>query len=646
MSPAIPAPVTPPSAPAAIVPPASRRWLVCLAVVLVWQGWRTLCLFGPEHRLTHLISEQPIVSGQHALHLYHGLLGARAFWDRGTLCCYDPAFYAGYPKTPIFDSGSRPAELVLAITGGRGVAATYKIALALLSLTVPLVSYFAARANRLGPGPACLAALLPSMVWWSRPCREALHDGAVDLLLAAVLWPLAVACLLRHHRRPGPCAALGLTASLLLGCFAHPPLFILFLALFFIYYFSTGTRHRLPWHAVLWGCVATAVGLNAFWLVDWVGYWWICTAAPGGSPLPGSAWVALWDHNVWASAAERGLCAVLVGGAVVGVLLYRIDRDRPEARLFGLGILGLLVLAALGLTRESLRPWGGGKLIVPALVLAVLPATRAAAGLADLLRRRAPWRAALALTAAAAGAGFTFRDAATSWVLEGHSTTLQIGIDDNACAVLDALQAHTTPEARILWEDRHIGPGSANWTPLLPLLTGRAFIGGLDAEAGIEHAATGLADGSLAGRPLHEWTDAELGDYCRRYNVGWIVCSSLRARWRLALWSKARQLMEWPPAGNDGRALFAIDRPHSFTLIGSAQWVSADAQRIVLSDVVPQREDGRSQVILSLHHHAGMRVTPTRVRLERCEDPQDPIPLVRLLVTDPVARVTIQWDRR
>jgi hypothetical protein len=618
---------------------------VCLGVVLVWQAWRTLGLFGPGQPLTHLTSDEPIVSGQHALHLYHGLLGARALWDRGTLCCYDPAFYAGYPKTPVFDSGSRPAELVLALTGGRAAAAVYKFSLAILCVAVPLVMYLAARAGRLARGPACLAALLAVLVWWTRPCREALHGGAIDLLLAALLWPLALSCLLRYHRRSGPRAAIGLTAALLLGCFAHPPLFMLFLPLFFVYYLSTGIRHRVLWHALLWGALGTAVGLNAFWLVDWVGYWWIRTPAAAGTILNGSVWTALWDRSIWGSAVERGLCAALVGAAAAGVLVYRIDRERLEARLFGLGVLGLLVLAALGLTREGMQPWGAGSLLIPAMLLAVLPAARAAAAVRHLLQRQFAWRAVLGATAAAAGAGFAFRDA-VPWLPGGVSTPLQIGLDEKARAILDAVQAHTTADARILWEDRRSTPGAANWTPLLPLLTGQAFIGGLGPEAGIEHATAGLIEGSLAGRPLEQWTDGELNDYCRRYNVGWVVCSSLRTRWRLGLWSRAHSIVEVPPAGDEGHILFAIDRPHSFTLSGSARWVNADAQRIVLTDVTPQREDGRWQVLLSLHHHAGMRVTPSRVHIERFDDPQDPIPLVRLIVTDPVARVTIQWDRR
>src|SRR5262245_56393370 len=92
-------------------------WIVVLLGLIGWQGWMTLTLFGRERPWEQLLDDQAIMSGRHPLHLYHGYLGARAFRERGTLCCYDPAFYAGYPKTPVFDSGSRPAELFLTLAG-------------------------------------------------------------------------------------------------------------------------------------------------------------------------------------------------------------------------------------------------------------------------------------------------------------------------------------------------------------------------------------------------------------------------------------------------------------------------------------------------------------------------------------------------
>src|SRR5205823_15114833 len=111
------------------------------------------------------------------------------------------------------------------------------------------------------------------------------------------------------------------------------------------------------------------------------------------------------------------------------------------------------------------------------------------------------------------------------------------------------------------------------WAVLVPVLTGRSMVGGLDADARLEHLAVGLRDGSLAGRPLGRWTDSELECYCRRYNVGWVVATSPAAvdRFSRLAWA-ARQT----PKGIGPAELFRLDRPNSFVLRGQARWLGAD----------------------------------------------------------------------
>ena len=55
--------------------------------------------FDPLARELH---DQPILSGRHPANLYLGMLAARARLATHSGCCYDPAFQAGYPRTPIF----------------------------------------------------------------------------------------------------------------------------------------------------------------------------------------------------------------------------------------------------------------------------------------------------------------------------------------------------------------------------------------------------------------------------------------------------------------------------------------------------------------------------------------------------------------
>jgi hypothetical protein len=84
--------------------------------------------------------------------------------------------------------------------------------------------------------------------------------------------------------------------------------------------------------------------------------------------------------------------------------------------------------------------------------------------------------------------------------------------------------------------------------------------------------------------------------------------------------------------------------PASYALKGSrARWLHADSAHIALADVEPN-ENG--EAVLSLHYQAGMRVSPSRVQLERELDPYDPIPFVRLRLPGPVVRVTITWEKK
>src|SRR6184192_2136621 len=126
-------------------PKDSRIWYLIGLGLIVWQGWMTLTLFGPDHPWQRLCDDQPVVSGRHALHFYHGMLGAQSLRERGRLSCYDPAFQAGYPKTPVFDSGSRPAELFLVAAGGGYHPAAYKIGLAICCCLVPALLMLASR---------------------------------------------------------------------------------------------------------------------------------------------------------------------------------------------------------------------------------------------------------------------------------------------------------------------------------------------------------------------------------------------------------------------------------------------------------------------------------------------------------------------
>jgi hypothetical protein len=618
-------------------------WLLALCALMAYQAWMTLGLFGAERPWQRLLDGDPIVSGRHPLHLYHGYLGARSLHERGTLSCYDAAFQAGYPKTAVFDSGSRPAELMLALGGGRYRPQAYKVGLALLCASAAGLLAVAARGAGLSRCGTCAATAAGVLVWWSKPWRDALEAGDVDLLFAALLVVAQFGLLIRYHQRPGPASLLGVIATGFLGWFAHPLLLALMLPLFMIYYLSVGTRHAWFWHAGLLPGLLAAVAANAPWLLDFLQYWPILLPLQLDAPrLPHRTFATVWNAPLWGAPLDRAFGGAVLALGAVGAVLLNQTRQRPAARLFGLAFAGFFLVAVASLLWESLGGLGATRLLAPALLFAALPAGHAATEALAFARRWAGWGGAVALPAVPAGlVWLAAPDAAAEWLHRLHTPqAFQIGLGDERRALVETLEAKTTPDARILWEDRPGTRLSSRWTALLPLLTDRAYVGGLDPDGAIAHTAIGLVDQTLAGKSLKDWTPDELNEYCERYNIGWVVCWSPAARAKFAAWPKAEATAALSDGG-DG-CLFTIHRPASFALRGSAKWLAADSQRIVLEDVRPDN----GQVLLSLHYQDGMRVTPSRVQLERAEDKDDHIYFVRLLIADPfVTRVTITWEK-
>src|SRR5262249_7258545 len=195
--------------------------------------------------------------------------------------------------------------------------------------------------------------------------------------------------------------------------------------------------------------------------------------------------------------------------ASLGVFLFNENSQRTTARLLGLAWVGFLVLAMLGIAWEPVARLGAAQLVVPALLFASLPAAHAlTTGLGWLYRRSGSLLGPAAVAIGVAGLiALTASGPVLTWGMRlGVPQPLRLGLGSERTDLLAFLQTNTTSAARILWEDGHESQHDSLWTALLPLLTDRAFVGGLDPDAGIEHATGGLANRMLAGRPVREWS--------------------------------------------------------------------------------------------------------------------------------------------
>lgn len=620
----------------------SPAWLVAAAAVVVAQAGLALALFGPGRSWDAVRDERPVLSGKHPLHLYHGTLGAATFRSTRNAACYDPAFQAGYPKTPVFDGGSRPAEL-FALVGGSGYhPAAYKRGLFAFLLLIPIAFIAAARGAGVPPGAAVLAGCVGVLLGWSPAVRQMLEAGQLDLLAAGLAAAVFVPWLGAYARNPGVESWLVLATLAVVGWYAHPLVWLGLGPILFAFYLVFAPRHGPGWHLGLVGIVTCGIAPNAWWLVDWARFWWLRQPSEGDQiPLPE------WGAILGGVGDYANLCVGLPGGPAIplvalgGVIFLWVTRRCASA-----GLAVVAVLTAVALARVA-GAWPRMPSDVPARVAPLAAAflvPAAAFGTWELLRR-VSFANVGAVLAAGGMVVVAWADGPGDPLARGlgvHPDPLLIGFTDEQQQLLTAIEKHTTPDARVLWDDAD--PRSA-WTgsALLPVYTNRAFLGGLDVDAEIEHGYCSLSNQHLNGRPLSEWSDAELTAFCRWYNVGWVVCRGGRTAERWARYTPAKVVTRLTESGQPV-LLFAIDRPRSFVLSGSATWESADAKRVVLTDVCPNPS---GEIDLSLHAFEGLRVFPSLVKLESVLDPtgRDPIHHIRLRAPGPIPRVTIVWER-
>ncbi|MFO0802489.1 MAG: hypothetical protein U0791_05120 [Gemmataceae bacterium] len=612
-------------------------WLLGVCGLVLAQAGFALAAFGPDRSLAPVLDDQPIVSGRHPLHLYHGSLGAATFRETGGTTGFDPNFQAGYPKTPAFDSGSRPAELFLTLGGGTYSPQAYKLGVLACLLAIPLAFVTAARGVGLPAGAAVLAGAFGTLIGWSGPMRRMLDEGELDSIAAGLAVLVHAAWLVRYARHFDIESWLVLAGVSVAGWYAQPAVWLGLAPIVFAFYFVYAPRRELAWHLGLVGILAAGIAPNLWWLTDWARYWWLAQHSLDQVGLP--AWGAVLgsprEYFAFAGAVPFGIA--MTGAGAAGIVALWRSGCRCGAGLAVAGGFVAIFAARILAVWPNMTADGPERLAPLALGFLSLPA---AFGAWKLLERAS--FAILGTSLAAGGlllaAWCDGPDRPFARSLRLRIEPLAIGLTAEQQELVDTLKRGTTTEARILWDDTSDHRGPWNWTALLPVLTGRAYLGGLDCESGVESGYLEMRDGKLCGQRLQDLPDDKLAEFCRWYNLGWVVCRSPETRER---WSRLPMAKTIATVGST--TILELQRPRSFVLTGSAKWETCVPNRITLTDVVP---DANGEVCLSLHHppSSGLRAYPSYVVIERSKTTSDPWGHVCLMPHGPVPRVTLVWE--
>ncbi len=653
-----------------------------LLMIFGLHAYQSLRLFPSWDALT---DDRPVVMVDHAIHLYHGALGAEFFQKHATSWGYDPFFMAGYPETPVWDSSSNLAIAFELAGGGSYNPRAYKIGLFVLTVLIVPFLAFGVRAAGLSTGEAATTSALAFVVFGAFVPTVLWRSGLFAFVTASTFLVPMLGLLVCYDRRPTPVRWGALVAGGSVFVFTHVTAPILLFGGAIGYLLATmrdwrGRRKRFGGVLLAAGI---ALGLNGFWLVPLLRF---RTIRDAGFFFMNPGSIRAFPDLLLNNPLDGRVLVVLLALGVAGLVAWRLQGRRLLATLFGFTAAFFVALCWLGglstftMTLEPLR------FITSLEILLTVPAGSAVWRIMRKLAARTGGnfrgRVAFgALTLAVFVAMVTASPLTFLYAVKAlaRPRRLAVGLRPEDKGLVEWLRVNTDLSARIMFEDQlrlleDTDPESTHWTPLLPLLLrpeARSFVGGIYQTAFIAHnRRANFGDYTLGGRRIDGWKADELTDYAREYNVGWAVAWSPLSRYVLDRFSLAKKVATLPRATspelrailddvqwkaiadkagdrvanfylNEGvasYALYRLERPHSYFLTGKGQVTGMALNRIELADVEP--EPGSNSVILSMHWLDTWRSDPP-LRLSPIQVSGDPIPFVEITLDKRTAKIVL-----
>ncbi len=666
--------------PTAVIPRAAGRgWAwVLLAIVFGVHSFQAVRLFPSLGSI--MDPGSPVIVVDHAIHEYHGGLGARFFREAGTTWGYDPFFMAGYPETPVWDSSSNPSILFDLIGGGGGYR-PYKVGLLVASILTLAGVAGGAWAAGLGAWEVAAAAGLAWLVFWVGFPIALWRSGLFAFVSASGGVALLLGLCVGFDRRPSRVGWSALAATGAGLFFLHVTTPILAIGGLLAFTLTVAQRHGRRWHAAVLGAAMVAVLANLPWLATL----WRFRGIRTGSGLfmtTDSAWYLVGYFSETSVEGRTALVLLVLGTA--GLVAWCFTGRGGAAAAFGGSIVVLIALTGLGSLWEPTRTLEPLRFRVAFGFLLAIPAGSSVVGLSGWLSRSAGggWRGAIAagLAWSASLGGWMVAEwpyfRATALTVAEHRP-LVVGLKPEMTRLVEWIRANTDGSARILFEDQlrlleATDPESVHWTPLLPALLrpdDRMFIGGLYQTAFIRHhRMAAFGDFQLGDRPIDEWTSAGVKRYSEIYNVGWVVCWSPLSRFWFDRFEPAHRVATLPRYSSPGRpastnkheieamtraagpgvarramiegerayAIYRIDRPHSYFLKGKGRIVAFAPNRVELADVEPEG----GAIVLALHWLDTWRTDPPLTLRPEPVTP-DPVDFLRIELPGPTPRIVL-----
>jgi hypothetical protein len=599
--------------------------------------------------LQGLFDELPIIEQDWGLHFHH-LRSLEGFWRQDKSSWgYNPLFMAGYPSNTIQDLSIKLFEFfALALSS---IALTpiqwFKITAFVAMAAVPWLMYFSARnlfAREESKNiAAVLAALLGTIYWWNSLPREMFFYGMIGYSTAAYASILGVSLFYRLAQQQTSWGAvhLGWVLFAILILPLHVQSLIIFLpSILALLIARPKLIHR---YLVLWtvGAATISLALNLVWIMpafihrgDDVSQAIVEQLALFVSTDPLTLVKDyLAPKNYWSfrqSFWEKGLrLMLLILGTTGTVKLLRQGDNNPGILLLP-ALISLFLITYFSFLIPALQAWQPMRFKVPFdLFLAIAAAYAVAEWLnaGSATSRSRSYTVPLLLFTAS----ITFLINLVATESQGK-LRLRTIIRPEITEIARWVQQNTLDQARVLFEESGDETGfvydGMYLSAFIPHWSGRELIGGPINLYNDRHHFAEFHSGRLFGRAIQAFSDEEIKEYFRLYNIGAVVAFHPASLKRLASVSGLVTL--------DRRIgpvhLMRVNQPSGWFVRGQGR-VIAKLNRLEVST------SGANEVVLKYHWLNGLVSNPPATIIP-VKIYDDPIPFIKVI--DPPRSFVLQ----
>jgi hypothetical protein len=623
-----------------------ERPLVLIVAIFSLHAFGLVCLFDV---LPGLYDRNPIIEQDWGLHFHH-LKSVEEFWrQERSLWGYNPLFMAGYPSNTIQDLSIKLFEfLALALSLiALSPIQWFKISVFLAMASVPWLMYFSARnlfpREEIRNTAATAAALFGTIYWWNSLPREMFFYGMVGYSTAAYASILGVSLFYRLAQQQASWDAVGL--AWVLFAITILPLHVqsLIISLPPILALLIARPKLIQRNLLLWifGAATISLAVNLVWLGpafnhrgDDVSKTIVEQLAlfVSTDPLtfvkdylaPNSYWS--FRQSFW----EKGVRLMLLILGATGIVKLLRSGHKEAGILLAAALISLFLISYCSFFIPILKGWQPMRFKVPFdLFLAIA----ASYSVAIWLTASSPASRSLIVPSLLSAAAVAFLANLVHTESRGK-LRLRTIIRPEISAIAGWVQQNAPAHGRVLFEESGDETGfvydGMYLSSFIPHWTGRELIGGPINLYNDRHHFAEFHSGRLLGRDVQSFTDEEIINYFRLYNIGAVVAFHPASLKRLRSVPGLVTL-----GGRIGPVhLMTVNQPLTWFLQGRGQ-ARAKLNQLEVSAA------GNDEIVLKYHWVDGLVSNPA-ASIVPVKIYDDPIPFIK--VVHPPPSFTLKVD--